>query len=51
MRNTPAPSGGSLTLTEIGEATGGYDHTTVLYGLKAKERRDAADDSTDQRNL
>lgn len=50
MRDNPIADGVYLTLTDIGEATGGYDHTTVLYGIN-KERKDASSDSTDKRNL
>lgn len=51
MRNTPLPDGGRLSLVEIGEATGGYDHTSVTQGIKKKERRDAANNSAHKRNL
>lgn len=51
MRKTPLPFGSLLTLEQIGEATGGYDHTTVMCGLKAKERRDASVNTTHKRNL
>lgn len=51
MRDTPLAGGALLSLTDIGEATGGYDHTSVLHGIR-KERKDATNNGTaDKRNV
>lgn len=51
MRDTPIADGVNLTLHDIGEATGGYDHSTVRSGL-IRERKDATNnDAADKRTV